>query len=136
MLGSGKSSKSARVQTLIGAETELHGDIYFHGGIHVDGRIKGNVVADDGSASFLNLSETGSVEGEVRVPNITLNGTVKGDVHASEKVELASHARVIGNVFYNLIEMAIGAEVNGNLVHRSESSEPSPVVPLDLKENV
>ena len=49
-----------------------------------------------------------------------MNGEVKGDVHADERIELASQARVIGNVYYKLIEMAIGAEVNGNLVRKSE----------------
>jgi len=77
----------------------------------------------------LTVSEKGRIEGDVQVPNLELNGAVEGDVHASERVELASHAKVTGNVYYNLIEMAMGAEVNGNLVHRgterqeSESSE-------------
>ena len=53
------------------------------------------------------------------MPNVVLNGAVEGDVHASERVELASCARVTGNVYYNLIEMAMGSEVNGNLVHRT-----------------
>jgi cytoskeletal protein CcmA (bactofilin family) len=129
-----KAAKPSRVQTLVGQDTELHGDVHFKGGIHVDGRIKGNVVADDDSSSILTLSEQGSIEGEVRVPHITLNGTVKGDVYAAGKVELAPHARINGNVYYNLIEMAIGAEVNGKLVHRSETESESPVVPLDVKE--
>jgi cytoskeletal protein CcmA (bactofilin family) len=135
MFGNSKrGDKSVRVQTLVGQETELHGDLHFTGGIHVDGHIKGNVVADDDSASVLTLSEHGIIEGEVKVPIIRLNGTVRGDVYASDKVELAACARVIGNVYYNLIEMAIGAEVNGNLVHSADSSEASPVVPLDVKE--
>ena len=69
---------------------------------------------------MLTVSEKGRIEGDVRVPNLILNGAVQGDVYASERVELASHARVTGNVYYNLIEMAMGAEVNGNLVHRAE----------------
>jgi cytoskeletal protein CcmA (bactofilin family) len=39
-------------------------------------------------------------------------------------IELAPQARVKGNVYYSLIEMAMGAEVNGSLVHRSESEPP------------
>ena len=67
------------------------------------------------------VSEDGRIEGDVRVPNLVLNGAVEGDVYASQRVELASHAKVTGNLYYNLIEMAMGAEVNGNLVHRVES---------------
>ena len=54
------------------------------------------------------------------VPHVVLNGTVKGDVRATERVELGPKARVIGNVQYKLIEMSIGAEVNGKLIHESE----------------
>jgi len=131
----GKKDKKSTIsfQTLIGRETELKGDIYFKGGIHIDGHITGNVIAEGDSSSVLQLSENSGIEGEVRVPHITVNGTIKGDVYSSEHVELAAHARITGNVYYNLIEMAIGAEVNGKLVHQSES-EDSSVVKFDIKE--
>lgn len=115
----GNKAKSARIGTWIGEETELTGDIRFSGGLHVEGKVTGNVVASDNDA-LLMVSENGRIEGEVRVPNIILNGTVSGDVHADEHVELGASARVTGNVFYHLIEMAMGAEVNGNLVHRGQ----------------
>lgn len=123
MIGS-KKRNSMKIETLIGRKTKLQGNIHFSGGLHIDGVIKGSVIADEDSSSVLRLSEHGCIEGEVRVPNISLNGTVNGDVHASQSVELASHARVNGNVYYKLIEMAMGAEVNGNLVHESEASQP------------
>lgn len=94
----------------------------FSGGFHIDGKVKGNVLAH-GATSLLTLSDQGVVEGEVRVPNVILNGTVIGDVYASERVELSSKANIIGNVYYNLIEMAMGAEVNGKLVHHAESAD-------------
>jgi len=112
-------AKSASIGTWIGQETEITGDIRFSGGLHVEGGVKGNVIAEDTEA-LLMISEAGRVEGEVRVPNIVLNGTVTGDVHAAEHIELGASARVTGNVFYHLIEMAMGAEVNGNLVHRGQ----------------
>lgn len=124
MFGNGNKKRSSmKVETLVGRNTELQGDIHFTGGLHIDGVIKGNVTAEAGTSSVLRLSEHGRIEGEVRVPHISLNGTVNGDVHASEGVELASHARVNGNVYYKLIEMAMGAEVNGNLVHESDARQ-------------
>lgn len=126
MLGQRKKIKSPRIDSLIGQQTVLSGDVRFSGGLHVDGAVKGNVTADDDSRSVLTLSEHGTIEGEVRVPNIILNGAVVGDVHAKERIELASNARVTGNVYYSLIEMAMGAEVNGNLVHSAEQ-EHSPL---------
>jgi cytoskeletal protein CcmA (bactofilin family) len=41
-------------------------------------------------------------------------------VFATERVELAANARVSGTVYYRLLEMAMGAEVNGKLVHTEE----------------
>ncbi len=128
-----KPKQSAKIDSLIGQNTEIRGDIIFNGGLHVDGLIKGNVISEGGTGSVLTLSERGVVEGEVKVANIVLNGTIIGDVHALEHIELASDARVNGNVYYSLIEMAMGAEVNGNLVHRAESSENQSVVSIKEK---
>ncbi len=53
-----------------------------------------------------------------------LSSLSRGDVFANQRVELGATARVIGNVYYNLIEMAIGAEINGKLVHQPEGQVP------------
>jgi cytoskeletal protein CcmA (bactofilin family) len=121
MLGK-KSRNQAPISTLVGADTRVHGDIEFSGGFHVDGYVKGNVKAVKDTRSVLSISERGCVDGTVLVPHVLLNGTVKGDVRATERIELGPKARVIGNVQYKLIEMSIGAEVNGKLIHESEGS--------------
>lgn len=110
-------SKTTKIETLIGNTIEVRGDLVFTGGLHVDGKVVGNVIAEEGSSSMLILSDHGSIEGEVRVPYVVLNGEVIGDVYATERVELSGKAQVNGNVYYNLLEMAMGAEVNGSLVH-------------------
>ena len=124
MLGQGKKVKTAnaKVDTIIGQQTRIEGDIHFTGGLHIDGLIKGNIIAGEGSASVLTVSEHGSIEGNVQVPTVILNGTVTGDVRSEERIELAANAQVKGDVYYNLIEMAMGAAVNGSLVHQTESS--------------
>lgn len=120
----GKNKKiSAKIDTLIGQNTEVRGDIVFTGGLHVDGTIKGNVLASEESGSVLSLSDRGRIEGEVRVPNMVLNGTVVGDVYSDAHIELAPKARISGNLYYKLLEMAVGAEVNGNLVRRNGGAE-------------
>jgi len=109
--------KLQRIDTLVGAATRIIGDVQFSGGFHVDGCVKGNVDAPADSGSILSVSDGGVVEGSVAVPNVILNGTVKGDILAHERIELGATAKVTGNVYYGLIEMAIGAEINGKLVH-------------------
>jgi cytoskeletal protein CcmA (bactofilin family) len=123
MFGRKKGFSATRIDTLIGQGSEINGDLVFSGGLHVDGKIVGNVIAEEGSTAILILSEFGCIEGEVKVPNMVLNGEVIGDVYGSTRVELAPKSRVKGSVYYNLIEMAIGAEVNGGLIHQSLGSQ-------------
>ena len=123
MFGRKKGFSAARIDTLVGQGTEINGDLVFSGGLHVDGKINGNVVAEEGSTALLILSEYGRIEGEVKVPNMVLNGEIVGDVYGSTRVELAPKSRIKGSVYYNLIEMAIGAEVNGGLVHQPAGSQ-------------
>ena len=119
-----KQRRHTVIDTLVGANTRVNGDLNFDGGCHVDGIVKGNVNADPESNSALSVSENGTVEGEVTVPYAVVHGIVRGDVCAAQRVELGPTARVIGNVYYNLIEMAIGAEINGKLVHQPEGQVP------------
>jgi cytoskeletal protein CcmA (bactofilin family) len=119
--------KPHRIDTLIGAGTRIIGDVQFAGGFHVDGHVKGNVDAPADSGATLSVSDSGIVEGSVAVPNVILNGTVKGDILAHERVELGATARVTGNVYYALIEMEMGAEITGKLIHeprRGGKAEP------------
>jgi len=108
------------IDTLIGGKTELKGDIVFSGGLRIDGKIRGNITAkgDDG-ASTLVLSEHAVVTGNVTVPHIITNGSIKGNVRAAERIELQPKAEITGDVYYKVIEMALGAAINGNLVRES-----------------
>lgn len=121
-------SRSQRIDTLIGAATQIVGDVHFTGGLHVDGNIKGNVDAPADSDARLSVSDGGVVEGSVAAPNVLLNGTVKGDILAHERIELGATARVTGNVFYGLIEMEMGAEINGKLIYQPPKGKPASVI--------
>lgn len=103
--------------TMIAVGTEIHGDIIFDGGLLIEGVVHGNVRAKPDSEALLRIAEGGEVYGEISAPNVVINGRVCGDVYSSEHVELAAKAIVNGNVNYSLIEMVMGAEVNGALVH-------------------
>ena len=123
MLGR-KQRRHTVVDTLVGANSRISGDLHFSGGCHIDGTVNGSVTADPDSKSALSISEGGNIDGGVTVPYVVLNGIVRGYVFANQRVELGPTARVIGNVYYNLIEMAIGAEINGKLVHQPEGRAP------------
>lgn len=104
--------------TLIANNCELTGDIHFSDQLLVNGTVKGNIHAADGAKAVVTVSEKGRVEGDIRVPNVIINGKVFGDIHAEKHVELAAKAEITGNVYYNLIEMVMGSRVDGNLVHK------------------
>lgn len=128
VLGKKKKRKVTQVDSLVGQHTVITGDINFTGGCHVDGKVVGNILSDDIDTSVLTVSERGKIEGEIKVPYLVLNGTVIGDVYVQQHIELAANARVEGNVYYNLLEMTMGAEVNGQLIHQLTNSDEPPLI--------
>jgi cytoskeletal protein CcmA (bactofilin family) len=115
MFGRRKQS-STRIDTLLGKTATLNGDLEFSGGLHLDGRVNGNVRSNAEDGGALSVSESGFIEGNVEVTNIVMNGTVNGDMHARDRLVLGGSARVNGNVHYGVIEMAPGAVITGKLI--------------------
>ncbi len=110
-----------RVDTLIGKHSKIVGDILYTGGVHIEGEVEGNLMAEQVDKGFVVVSESGLVKGEIRGPSVIVYGTVNGDVYATGTIELAASAKITGSVYYNLLEMTTGAEVNGNLVHQQSA---------------
>jgi cytoskeletal protein CcmA (bactofilin family) len=118
---------STRIDTLLGKSATLNGDLEFAGGLHLDGRVNGNVRSNAEDGGALSVSESGFIEGTVVVTNIVMNGTVNGDMHARDRLVLGGKARVNGNVHYGVIEMAPGAVITGKLIPLNEDKgEGSP----------
>jgi cytoskeletal protein CcmA (bactofilin family) len=123
MWGNKRNKHHGRINTIIGKETKIFGDIDFSGGLHVDGHIVGNIASGEDDKASITISEHGLVEGEIHIPNIIINGKVEGNIYSSNHLELVKKARIYGNVYYNVIEIAIGAEINGNLEHGQTAIE-------------
>jgi cytoskeletal protein CcmA (bactofilin family) len=121
-----RDSRQPHIDTLIGKSARVHGNIEYQGGLHLDGHISGDVRSDDSPAASLTVSESGSVEGAVQVPNVVLDGSVKGDIHARERVVLGATARVEGDVYYGVIEMTVGAQIMGKLVRVAPRAASAP----------
>lgn len=111
-----------QVDTLIGPQVVIHGDLTFSGGLHIEGRVIGKVIAEDGQPAVLTVAKQGIVEGEIHAPTVVINGRLDGDVHASDRVEMAAGAQVRGDVHYATVEMAAGAVLMGRLVHADASA--------------
>jgi cytoskeletal protein CcmA (bactofilin family) len=117
MLGKKKTSGAYKGgdfkdHSFVAPNAEVLGDVRFSGGLHVEGKVTGNILSEEGA-----LHVHGEVIGEIRVPHVVINGLVQGNIYSSEHVELADKAVVNGNVYYKTMEMMMGAQVNGSLLH-------------------
>ncbi len=121
MFGSDRKNgrNHAAITTLVAEGTTIRGDIEFAGGLHLDGSVEGSLLAQ-GEHAVLTVSDKGRVEGRIRAANAVINGSVKGDITVSGRLELARHARVEGNVYYKELEMTAGAQVNGKIIYEPE----------------
>lgn len=119
----------ANIDTLIGPQVVIKGDFIFSGGLYVEGRIVGKVIAEAGQPAMLILAENGVIEGVVEVPVVVINGQLQGDVHAAERIELAAKARVQGNIHYRLVEMSAGATLTGRLIHADANPGDAEAAP-------
>ncbi|MFA9275260.1 MAG: polymer-forming cytoskeletal protein [Candidatus Aquirickettsiella gammari] len=111
------------IDSLIGSSTSIEGNVHFKGGLRIDGHVKGNVIAESGTASILVISEQAVIDGEVRAGHVVVNGVINGPVFSTELIELQSKARISGDVVYKALEMMNGALVSGKLAH-DQNAEP------------
>ncbi len=117
----GKTPQNS-IDSLIGSGTRVEGNVFFSGGLRIDGAVRGNVCCENPREGTLVVSEKACVEGAISVGHVVINGTVTGPVAAGESLELLPSARVTGDVEYHRIEMQQGAVIEGKLVHRGSPS--------------
>jgi cytoskeletal protein CcmA (bactofilin family) len=129
VFGNKKQKATNRIDSLIGLETRIDGDMNFSGGLRIDGEVVGDVTANDEKQSTLMVSEKARIRGTVRVGHLVLNGTVEGPIHASHYLELQSKCHVHGDVYYSTLEMHPGAVVVGQLIHVAPDGKAPAVVP-------
>ena len=128
------SGFSTGTTTLVAEGTHIKGDVHFSGNLEVEGEVTGNIIAEDDGEARVRILQKGHVKGDVKVPNIVINGKVEGTLYAQKHVELAAKAVVEGNVHYSLVEIEKGAQVNGSFVHETAQvveMESSPAAQVD-----
>ena len=103
------------------ADAVVTGDITFSGNLDVEGGGRFHCI---GRGQGVDAACYGRwlCRGLGQCPSM-VNGSGEGDIHSAERLELASRAEVDGDVYYSLIEMAVGCKVNGNLRHVSAQVE-------------
>ena len=126
-----------KLSSLIAEDVEIIGDVCFSGGIRIDGRIKGNVIAraaaEGQTRALLVLSDKGHIEGSVNCGDAVINGTVIGDLDVEHFLELQSNSRVSGTIRYEHLQMDVGAVVRGQLVKAEALAAADNVVELGVE---
>lgn len=108
--------------TLISRATKVIGDLHFTGELQLEGKVTGNIIAEDEKDAKVVIADTGVVEGEIRAPVVIVNGKVMGNIYSSKHLELAAKGNVTGTVNYHSIEMVKGAQVNGSMINKPQES--------------
>ncbi len=106
-----------RVETVLNDGVEIDGDIRVREGIYINTRVKGNITSMPNMEVMAVVSVNASITGNVHIPKIYVHGTIKGDVHASNYIELSASSCVLGDIYYRSIKIREGATINGQLYH-------------------
>lgn len=83
-----------KVDSVIGANSMVKGDVHSRGTLRIDGTVEGNIRAD---ASVI-VGEKGVVKANITASQVIIGGTVHGNVHGRERVEVLSTGRMYGDV--------------------------------------
>lgn len=125
----GKNVIRMDTPTVIAAGTHVKGELHFVGALIIEGEVTGNISCQEEAESMVRILDKGLVRGEVRAPVVVVSGRVVGDIRADRQVELSKSAVVEGNVYYAVLEVEKGAEVNGSLVQGASEQLPARKTP-------
>lgn len=118
--------KEGRLSGFVGHGTTLTGETEFHAMLRVDGHLVGTVTSEAGT---LIIGTNGQVDANIMVAAAMINGTVNGDIVASEKLQLGRTARVMGNIHSPRLIVEEGAVLEGScsMVKARETQEEEAV---------
>lgn len=103
-------TETATAINLIGAGTEIIGDVNSNGDIRIDGTLKGNLK----TAGKVVIGETGKVEGEINCKNSDVLGAINGKIKVGELLSLKATAKVFGDITTKKLAIEPGSQFTGN----------------------
>lgn len=114
-----------KIDGLIAGSHQFNGDLKFNGCTRIEGHVKGSITSTD-EDSILIVGETALIEGDIRAARVVINGKVTGNVYATQLLQLDDKAKVKGDLFYSLLEIHSGADIDGKVV----KNVPKEAIPL------
>jgi cytoskeletal protein CcmA (bactofilin family) len=110
-----KTHNSTGIDTLVGAEMHIEGDITCTGALHVQGAIHGNVLSDGGANASVTIDRTGSVNGMIQAVHILVRGHVVGPINSSQTIEIYPEGTITGEISFKALAIHAGGIVEGFL---------------------
>lgn len=104
-----RHAKTGGIDTTIGKEVIIEGNVFTEGSIRIDGLVKGQVE----SRGDIYLGETGKVHGNLAVRNILVAGEIIGNVTAAGRLEISNTGRITGDINIQKLVVAEGALYRG-----------------------
>jgi cytoskeletal protein CcmA (bactofilin family) len=102
--------KEGRLSGFVGYGTKLTGETQFQAMLRIDGHLTGTVASETGT---LIIGSSGQVDADISVSAALINGTVNGDIIATDRLELGRTARVMGNIQTPRLTIEDGAILEG-----------------------
>ena len=114
---------------LIGAGTDIKGDIQSSGDIRIDGTLKGNLR----TKGKVVIGTTGLIKGEVYCKNSTVEGKVEGKINVQELIALKQTSIINGDISAKRLAIEPGAKFTGTCIMSSDSlsNEPQKTAPQE-----
>jgi cytoskeletal protein CcmA (bactofilin family) len=129
-LGQAPRANVAPTPSIIGSDVQIEGNIKTIGELQLDGAITGDL-----ECGGLVMGESGAVKGTITADNVTIRGTVQGEIKA-RSVRLEKSASVEGNVFHESLSVEAGAKLTGHFAHTTGTvGQNKPVEKPTLVEN-
>jgi len=97
--------------TIIGSSIVIDGEISGDEDLIIQGTVKGKIALKES----LFVESSGVVEADIETQNVEISGQVTGNIAASDKVELKSQCRMVGDIKAPRILIADGASFKGNV---------------------
>jgi cytoskeletal protein CcmA (bactofilin family) len=110
----------ADFDTILSKDISFSGTLNFEKPFLIRGKLSGNIFAN----GLLVVDEEAVVEANINASKVVIRGSVKGDVTATEKVEVAITGKLVGNVKAPEIYMETGCAFNGRCTMTDKNSKP------------
>jgi cytoskeletal protein CcmA (bactofilin family) len=119
------SVKAGDVHTLLGRGSEFEGKLSFEGQVRIDGRFSGQISTKD----TLVVGEGARVSAEISAGHVVVNGTVEGNIKATNMVELHPPARVKGSIESPALSIDKGVIFEGTAKMENLGAKTAPPAP-------